>query len=101
MAFGAARPRRWRDAEKRWAEIGTRGRPVPKSARQDGAQAFAVVQPLARTPAQRSLCRASAAGGLSLARGVQADRDRRQVPPAKTRAAYRRSRRGARRLVAS
>ena len=43
-----------------------------------GKSTLAVVEALARAPAQRSLCRARQARRLSLARRLQADRDRRQ-----------------------
>ena len=51
-----------------------------------------------RTPAQRSLCRPRQARRISLARGLQADRDRRQISFPQTRCAGGRSWRGSRRL---
>ncbi len=56
------------------------------------------LDPLAATPAQRSLCRGGEAAGLSFACRVQADRDRRPLSCAQAGDEGGRPRRGARRL---
>ena len=66
--------------------------------RQERRQAKTVVKTLAGAPAQRSLCGAGQARRLPLARGLQADRDRRQAALSQARRDGGRSRRGARRL---
>ena len=71
-----------------------------EDAGQDRAQALAILDPVARTPAQRSVCRAGQAGRLSLARGLQAARDRPALSHPEARPAHPRPRRGAGRLVA-
>ena len=65
---------------------------------QDRQGPQAVLQAVAGAPAQRSLRRARQARGLSLARRLQADRDRRQGALLEERRARDRSRRRARRL---
>ena len=65
---------------------------------EDGAQASAVVAALARAPAQRSLRRRVEARRHALARGLQAERDRRQVSSAEAGRRRRRPRRRAGRL---
>ena len=59
-----------------------RGRRLPRSRVQAPAQhgAAALLDPLARAPAQRPLCRRGPAPGLSLARRLQADAARRPLP---------------------
>ena len=74
------------------------GRRQLEGAPEDRRAAHGLLAALARAPAQRPLRGRGQARGLSLARGLQADRDRRQAPPAQAGQARRRSRRGARRL---
>ena len=76
----------------------SRAAPGPRQAGQDRARAHRVVDPLARAPAQRSLCQAGQGRRLSQPRRLQADRARREVRPAQGRAARGRPRRRARRL---
>src|SRR5215813_3361029 len=65
-----------------------RGEQAPtESPGQDRQEPLALLQALARAPAQRSLRRARQARRLSLARRLQADRDRRQTPYLQTRRA--------------
>ena len=78
--------------------LGPRGRPGAQDPGQDRPQALARLGPVARTPAQRPLCRPGAPRRLPLARGLQADRDRREVQAVQAGSAHRRSRRRARRL---
>ena len=79
-------------ADGKWSTGAERSR----SGSRRGKGRHAVLELLARAPAQRSLCRAGQARGLSLARGLQAHRDRRQAPAAQAGRAGRRSRRRAR-----
>ena len=76
---------------------GRRAAPA-QGAAQDRQAAHRLLAALARAPAQRSLRGRGQARGLPLARGLQADRDRRQAPPAQAGQARRRPRRGAGRL---
>ena len=96
-ASGASRDRAMTETKA----PGARGRPRAEDAGQDRAQAHALLDALAAAPAQRSLCRARQARGLSLARGLQADRrSTSSYHLLKPGAAHRRSRRRAGRLVA-
>ena len=59
---------------------------VAEDARENRAQAHVVLDALAAASAQRSLCGARQARGLALARRLQAARNRRKIPPARSRA---------------
>src|SRR6476620_9504766 len=69
-----------------------------EGAREEDVAALEFLPTLAGAPAQRPLCGRRAARGLSLAGGLQADRDRRQGAAAETRQARGRFGCGARRL---
>ena len=88
----------WGGRRRRRAVTHARQRARSQGPGQDRQGPLAVLEALARAPAQRSLRRARQARRLSLARRLQADRDRRQASPAQARRAGGRSRRRARRL---
>ena len=64
-------------------------RPITRFS-QDGPKTLALLDALARAPAERSLCRPGQARGLSLARRLQAPGDRRPAQALPARAAHRR-----------